>query len=179
MTTSLNTLKSVLGYLQSLGEKYTGVSLKGRSINSIYNFLQLDHRLFTSGQPTMNQFASIYDTGAKVVINLAPSSAENALTDEAIIVESFGMKYIHLPVDFKAPSEGDYASFVELMSQYRDEIVWIHCAANMRVSAFLYRYRRHQLGLSDEIAVLDLERIWEPFGIWKKFIAKTDVYSTN
>ena len=48
--------------------------------------------------------------------------------------------------------------------------LWVHCAANMRLSAFMYRYRVCVLGVDKRVARSDLNKIWEPFGVWKKFV---------
>jgi hypothetical protein len=59
---------------------------------------------------------------------------------------------------------------VETMNGLAGSDVWVHCAANMRVSAFVYRYRREILAESDAAALKDLHRVWEPFGVWKSFV---------
>jgi len=48
--------------------------------------------------------------------------------------------------------------------------VFVHCAANMRVSAFMYLYRLIHERLSDEQAKSDLHRIWTPNDTWQAFI---------
>lgn len=172
----INTLKTTLGYLRSLSEKYSGISFKRKSLNSIYNYHRIlgdDWALHTSGQPTESQFEVIKSLGIKTVINLAPASAENALSDEQRTVTQLGLKYVHLPVDFKRPTDDDFRSFVELMRSNDVGKLWVHCAANMRVSAFVYRYRCVELGHNSELAKKDLDAIWEPFGVWRKFVAKT------
>ena len=77
------------------------------------------------------------------------------------------------PVDFKNPTEWDYLRFCFAMKEAGTLPVWVHCAANMRVSAFLYRYRIEKLGTGREQAAADLARIWTPFGEWKSFIERT------
>ncbi len=83
------------------------------------------------------------------------------------------MAYIHIPVDFKNPSEKDFDRFSDLLGGLNWDDTWIHCAANMRVSAFIYRYRCEVLNEDREEAKKDLKKIWEPIGVWKKFISKT------
>ena len=58
------------------------------------------------------------------------------------------------------------------MAEAESEPVWVHCAANMRVSAFMYRYRRDVLGQDPKVLEGDLHRIWEPFGVWKAFVSR-------
>ncbi len=57
------------------------------------------------------------------------------------------------------------------MRDWADQTVHVHCAANYRVSAFLFRYRRDVLGHDEALARADLDRIWTPDPIWSEFIA--------
>jgi len=168
---SLNTLKTVYGYLVTLLEKYTRLKVSGDTLAGIYNAHRVSERVFTSGQPTEVQFHAIRDAGYEAVINLAPHDAENALPDEASLVKAIGLDYIHIPVDFSRPTEKDFQQFVSAMSACSGARLWIHCAANMRVSAFMYRYRCDIEGMDRQQARNDLRRIWEPFGVWKKFVS--------
>ena len=38
--------------------------------------------------------------------------------------------------------------------------MWVHCAANARVAAFMYRYRATVLGEQKDVIRKDLEAIW-------------------
>jgi hypothetical protein len=96
------------------------------------------------------------------VINLLPDNTENYLGNEAALVETLGMTYIHIPVDFDR--------FVDCMQSTSTQKGWVHCAANARVSAFIYRYRRNVLGDNVQSARQALNTIWQPFGVWKTFI---------
>ena len=168
---SLNTLKTVYGYLVTLLEKYTRLKVSGDTLAGIYNAHRVSERVFTSGQPTEVQFHAIRDAGYEAVINLAPHDAENALPDEASLVTALGLDYIHIPVDFSRPTEKDFQQFVSAMSACSGARLLIHCAANMRVSAFMYRYRCDIEGMDRQQARNDLRRVWEPFGVWKKFVS--------
>jgi hypothetical protein len=54
-----------------------------------------------------------------------------------------------------------------------DSPVHVHCIANYRVSAFVYRYRRTILGMDEARARADLDRVWQPDPVWKEFIDRT------
>jgi protein tyrosine phosphatase (PTP) superfamily phosphohydrolase (DUF442 family) len=139
--------------------------------SGIYNFRRLSPTLTTSGQPTEDQFAQMAAAGVGTVINLALIDSPNALPVEADLLASLGVRYIHLPVDFAAPSERDFDRFAEEMDSVSDASVHVHCAANYRVSAFLYRYRRERLGWTDAQARPDVEALWQPEGVWAAFIS--------
>ena len=138
--------------------------------DTIYNWHRLDDRVTTSGQPTEAQLEKIAALGVRCVINLGLHSHEKALPDETASVAALGMKYVHIPVDFKRPTDADFAAFCTAMQAAGDAPVHVHCIANYRVSAFFYRYRRDVLGMDATEAQADLDRIWKPDRIWTKFI---------
>lgn len=160
------TLKTCFGYLKTK----LGLSSKSHSIPAIYNYLPITETLATSGQPTAEQFSLIKEADYRVVINLAPSHADNAIENEAGVVDQLEMQYIHIPVDFKQPTEQDFEQFCKAMQQNSKQKVWVHCAANMRVSAFIYKYRRDVLDEDEMKARQDLHKIWQPYGVWKVFL---------
>ena len=166
------TLISIAGYLKTLVGKYTPINVGAPSIDGIYNYRRYSDELSTSGQPTEEQLQLIQDAGFKTVINLAPHNAENALKDEAGVLADLGLNYVHIPIAFNDPSEEKFQQFVVSLQLALEEKVWVHCAANMRVSAFLYRYRRDILKLPDAEARQIMDSIWQPFGVWKRFVEK-------
>ena len=132
----------MLGYLFTLADKYSPHRFTRKSLSSIFNYLPINSQLSTSGQPTEEQFASIKAAGFDVVINLAPHDTENSLRDEAAVVDQLAMNYIHIPVNFSKPSESKFGLFIDAMVQSKNKKIWLHCAANMRASAFLFRLFR-------------------------------------
>jgi protein tyrosine phosphatase (PTP) superfamily phosphohydrolase (DUF442 family) len=166
------TLKTVLGYGISLIEKYSGISFKKNKLTSIFNYLPINSSLSTSGQPTAQQLKSIQAAGFSTIINLAPAGDENALKNESTLVADLGMNYINIPVDFSNPTEQDFAQFVSQLKSQRNKKIWVHCAANMRVSCFIFKYRTAILGEHHHYADADLRKIWQPNTVWRQFIAK-------
>mgnify|MGYP001964574160 FL=1 len=170
-----NTFTTVLGYMGTRVRQRLGVDGRLDSLSDIFNFIQLDDRVATSGQPTEAQFGLVRDAGYTTVINLAPKSHENALGNEDEILERMGIRYIHLPVIFTSPTRGDFERFINALESCDDDRIWVHCAANMRVSAFFFKYRTERLGWPAEQAQADLNKIWEPgklMGVWQDFIEK-------
>jgi len=138
----------------------------------LYNSLPLTDALLTSGQPTKKQFPLIASAGIKTVINLALSTSTNAITDEETTVKALDMDYIHIPVIWENPTKANLEKFCVTMDAQAGKKVLVHCAANMRVSAFIALYRILRLGWDREKAFQDTYRIWDPFkdAIWGKFI---------
>ena len=172
MKFDLRTFKTVLGYGLTRIEKITGIRFRGKSCDSVFNFLQINSNIATSGQPSKEQFEAIQQAGYKKVINLAPHDVENALANEAAVVADLGMDYINIAVDFNAPAEQDFDQFINHLHSYQSQKIWVHCAANMRVSSFIFRYRTAILGEDKQTAEDDLYKIWRPNKIWREFIDK-------
>jgi protein tyrosine phosphatase (PTP) superfamily phosphohydrolase (DUF442 family) len=139
-------------------------------LEDIRAFLPLDSRLATSGQPTEAQFTAIRDAGFETVINLAMPNSTSALPDEATTVHALGMEYVALPVVWEDPKVEDAERFFAEMEARRGQKLFVHCAMNMRVSAFIYLWRTLREGWTAEQATPDLHRIWVPEGRWATFM---------
>ncbi|NEQ18993.1 MAG: hypothetical protein F6K28_03300 [Microcoleus sp. SIO2G3] len=92
------------------------------------------------------------------------------MPDEKEIIESQGMQYVHIPVVWEKPTIENVNEFFSVMEANGDKKILVHCAANMRVSAFMYLYRRIHEHMSDEEAKKDLQKIWNPNENWQKFM---------
>ena len=140
------------------------------SLSEIYSFRAVGDKLGTAGQPTEEQFRMVREAGFDVVINLALPTSDNALANEGSVVTDLGMSYVHIPVDFKAPSAQDFRAFCRVMEAFDERPLFVHCAANKRVSAFVFLYRVlcQRIALPD--AERDLRAIWQPDEVWSRFI---------
>jgi protein tyrosine phosphatase (PTP) superfamily phosphohydrolase (DUF442 family) len=112
----------------------------------------------------------VREAGFEAVINLALPTSDNALANEGSVVTNLGMSYVHIPVDFKAPTAQDFRVFCRVMEAFDGRPVFVHCAANRRVSAFVFLYRV----LCQRTALPEAERglhaIWQPDEVWSRFI---------
>ena len=140
------------------------------SLSTIYNMLSLADDLGTAGQPTSAQFAAIKEAGYEVVINLATGQTPRDLPNEADVVAAQGMEYIHIPVVWEHPTEADLAHFFEAMDATQHKKRFVHCIANMRVSAFVFLYRVLRQGMPVEEARATMAKIWQPNPVWHQFI---------
>ncbi|XOV84423.1 MAG: protein tyrosine phosphatase family protein [bacterium] len=141
-------------------------------LTDILNFVQLTPNVGTSGQPLAHQFQQIADAGYKTVINLAMADSDNAVANEGNLVAAAGMSYIHLPVDFAAPTAEHAQRFAGLMQVVESEPVFVHCAMNLRVSAFMYLYLRHVKGYDEAAATSPMIEKWAPRmdTVWRNFL---------
>jgi uncharacterized protein (TIGR01244 family) len=135
-----------------------------------YNYRQIDSGLATSGVVPPEEFANIAAAGFATVINLLPDDSQYAVADESQLVSNLGMRYVHIPVDFAAPQLDDFDAFRDAMAEAEGAPVWVHCAANWRVSAFVTLYGEMMRGwpaAQGEELIADL---WEPDAVWQAFM---------
>ncbi|MFN0068835.1 MAG: protein tyrosine phosphatase family protein [Limisphaerales bacterium] len=145
----------------------------GRRLEDIRAWLPLGPALGTAGQPAAHQFTAIAGSGYEVVVNLALPTSDRAVPNEGEIVAGLGLAYVHLPVDFEHPQPTDVTAFRRVMRAFDGRRVFVHCAANMRVSAFVFLHRVLDLGVPRTEAEADLHRIWHPTGAWAELIELT------
>lgn len=143
-------------------------------MQGVYNFIQVRPDLATSGVIAAESFASLRAEGVDIVINLLPDDSKYAVAAEQEIVVQLGMEYVHIPVDFSAPLASNYDEFVRAMQASQAKKVWVHCAANYRVSSFVSLYSERHLGWTRSQADALVAGAWgEPDGVWTQFIAET------
>lgn len=142
-------------------------------MEDILNFVQLTSEIGTAGQPTAEQIPRIAAAGYAVVVNLAVPDSHNAVVEEGSLVTATGMTYVHIPVRWDAPTIVDLRRFVRAMLAFEGERIFVHCAMNMRVSAFMYHYLTAVKGLPPERARSPILEKWAPKmdEVWKGFLA--------
>ncbi|HTG00330.1 MAG TPA: protein tyrosine phosphatase family protein [Nitrospirota bacterium] len=141
------------------------------TLSTIFNYVPVDENLASAGQPKENELSLIADAGFEVVINLAlHDDPRYSLPDEAGSVRSLGMIYEHIPVIFNRPEEKDLLAFFTAMEKHAGRKIFVHCAANKRVSAFLGLYFAIRKKQDDEQAFALMRDVWEPDEIWSAFI---------
>lgn len=139
-------------------------------MNKILNYVKINELISTSGQPKIEELELIANEGFEVVINLAVPTTSNALENEDKIVSSLNMSYIHIPVDFENPKISDLKLFLNILQALGANKVWIHCAKNYRVSAFMYVYHKYILHTPFEQIDLSIFDIWQPSLIWQELM---------
>lgn len=126
--------------------------------------------LWSSGQLSERDISSLPALGIEVVVNLALPTSSNALHGEAELITRQGIVYVQIPVEWEAPKPEQFQQFAGVLNTFRGRKVWVHCARNMRVSAFIYLYRKLVLGEGDKEASFPMRLVWSPNEIWQGFI---------
>ncbi len=156
-----------------LGRGLTPLPYENEALKAIKNFRLIDDKLATAGQPTAEQIRIVRASGYQALINLLPADSRSAVAAEAALAAEQGLRYHHLPVAWEAPRAEDFARFCALMQEEAGRRVFVHCAANKRVSVFVFLYRVLKLGVEREVAQRDLLAVWEPDAVWSGFIAES------
>lgn len=166
-------IKTILGFLFNQLKLISPLFLQSSNLKKVFNYYQVPGLFETSGQPNNKQLISIANGGYEVVINLAPNTTiEGRVINEKDILKSNNITYIQIPVDFNNPLDEDFNKFVAALEENKHKKIWVHCAANMRVSAFVFKYRRDVLGLSQKNIERDLKAIWIPNKAWSFFLER-------
>jgi protein tyrosine phosphatase (PTP) superfamily phosphohydrolase (DUF442 family) len=142
------------------------------AVADIKNFVRIDDRLATAGQPTEAQVRDVAADGYAAVINLGLLDPKYCLPDEAGLAAALGMGYRHIPVKFDAPAVEDFRAFVATMDEWAEKKTFVHCAANYRVSAFVALYGELRLGWTRARADEHARRLWAPNPTWLAFIER-------
>lgn len=138
------------------------------TFQDVCNYIRVSEHIATGGQPTEEQLAAITNAGCTTVVNLGLHDADYALPDERGLVESLGMEYVHIPVLWDRPTKADLAQFCEIMAGYEDRDIFVHCAANKRVSVFVALDRVTRQGWTAQEALKGVDvpafpKVWQTF----------------
>lgn len=134
------------------------------------NVYQVFDWLWTSGQLSETDIATLPARGFETVINLALPTSTPALPGEADYVTREGMNYIQIPVEWEHPELRQLIAFFGVLKAFEGSRIWVHCAKNMRVSAFVFLYRSLCLAESEVAASHLMQEVWVPNVIWQSFI---------
>lgn len=139
-------------------------------LEQIKNFVWATPVIATAGQPAREQLSEVAAHGFVTVINLGLLDPRYCLPDEAGLVAGLGLAYHHIPVAFVAPRLQDLERFFSVMDETGASKVFVHCAANKRVTVFVALYGEVRLGWPEERADALITQVWQPNAIWLDFI---------
>jgi protein tyrosine phosphatase (PTP) superfamily phosphohydrolase (DUF442 family) len=132
------------------------------------NFHRVSPSLATGGHFTDGGIAALAEQGVSLVIDLRDEPPENQQQRLA----AAGIRWINVPVVWKAPQREDFEEFSRAMKENKDDNILVQCQANYRASAMTYLYRVTKEGVPEEQARKDLNTIWTPEGTWEAYIAE-------
>ena len=139
-------------------------------MKNIFNFYQLTDLISTAGQPKAEEFRKVFENGYEIIINTAANDYDTVIPNEGEILQNLGITYINIPVILKSPKIEQYYYFRDLMNLFEGKKIFLHCAKNIRVSAFWYLYFTAEKGWEEEKAKTPIFKSWQPDEVWIKLI---------
>lgn len=137
-------------------------------INGV-NFVKVNNRIDTSGQPPKELLENFAVKKYDLVINLAPPQSHGSVLEEGGLIAQSGTKYINIPVDWKNPTEQEFMFFSDILNAKGPNKVLVHCQLNMRASLFTFLYRVIHEKIEPSLAHEKMTQVWVPTGEWLKF----------
>jgi len=120
-------------------------------------FAKVGDDMFIAGQPTEAALRALKDSGVTTVVNLRmPQELTRLGFEEAALIESLGMKYVHIPMRGGGAPENAYSpenlkKFSDVMKSANGKVL-LHCTVAWRASHMWAAYLIQQ-GVPDEAAV--------------------------
>lgn len=124
----------------------------------IRNFLRVNEKFCTGGQPRLEHLAKLKEEGVKAIINLRQPSEHRAAEEEEA-AKQLGLRYYNLPVVFRDPKEEQATEFLKLTDDPQNLPVFIHCTAAIRVGAFWMIRRVLRDGFTIEAAEEEAKKV--------------------
>jgi protein tyrosine phosphatase (PTP) superfamily phosphohydrolase (DUF442 family) len=134
------------------------------------NVVVISPTLVTAGQPTRESLEGLKSHGYAAVIYLAPGDSRDAIPDEAQILKSQGIEFVHVPIPWQAPEAKHLAATAEALNRLKGRKVLVHCQMNMRVSAVTFLYRTIYAKEDPAKAWVDVKKVWTPKDQWATFV---------
>ncbi len=143
-------------------------------IKDIFNLRMVSSQYWTAGQPSEEQLGDVAKEGFDLVLNIAPQDPRYSLEDEERTVKSLGMAYRLIPIDFRAPTLEDYDRVEAALLMAKDKRVFIHCAANYRVTTIFGCFAVNHLGWSQAEWDAFIADVWDisEFPVWTDYKAQ-------
>lgn len=159
-----------LTLLQLSALQFSAAAAPADDPDEISNYRQYSDHFASSGQPSATQLAIFASQGVKRVVYLAFTDNETAIEHEDRTVKELGMEYVHIPVDFMAPTLEDFQLFANVMQQAPETNTLLHCQVNFRASTFSLLYRIIFLDVPILEAKEAFDSVWVPNEVWFVFI---------
>jgi protein tyrosine phosphatase (PTP) superfamily phosphohydrolase (DUF442 family) len=126
--------------------------------------------LVTAGQPDRASLLRLKAEGYAAVISLAPGNTPDAVADQAEILKSQGVEFVHIPIPWQKPEAKHLDAMAAAMQRLKGKKVLVHCQMNMRASAVTFLYRTIYEKADPAQAWGDVKALWTPTEQWAGFI---------
>ena len=137
---------------------------------SMPNRVDINPRLVTSGQPSLEALARLREQGFEAVLYLAPPTVSDAIRDEALIVAKQGLTFVNIPIKFDEPTEKDFEAVSSVLSAFAKRKMLVHCQINLRASSMVFLHRVIAGKEDPRVAYDAVAKVWSPDGAWKSLM---------
>jgi tyrosine-protein phosphatase SIW14 len=140
------------------------------------NFAIVSDALWRGAQPTAEGFAELKRRGVKTVVDLRSAHSDRDL------MAGTGLQYVEIPCHAWHPEEEDVLGFLKIISDRKNQPVYVHCAAGAdRTGTMVAVYRILEQGWATDDAVKELSSFhFHPvFGEVVTFLKKFDRGTTR
>lgn len=134
------------------------------------NVVEISPTLLTSGQPSANALARLASLGIEAVVYLAPSTVPDAVPEEAHLLGSQGIAFIHIPIPFPHPQEEHFLAVSRSLERLKARKTLVHCQVNMRASTMVFLHRVIALREDPAQAYEAVLKVWSPTGAWRRLM---------
>lgn len=120
--------------------------------------LQVNERLYRSGQPRDGAIKRLHELGFNTIINLRGTSARTRAQEEE--ARALGLNYFNLPLpNWGRPNDARVARILEILSAPESGRVLIHCRSGVdRTGMMVALYRMQNEGWTKSDALAEAER---------------------
>ena len=139
-------------------------------VEEIVNYRNYSPTFASAGQPTAEQLPAIRDAGFERIVYVAYSDQSRSLANEDRLVKDLGMQYVHIPVEWEAPTAADYHMVAAALRDNASRKTLLHCQVNYRATAFSFLYRVLEEGVDLAEAKADMNSVWTPNETWRDLI---------
>lgn len=151
----------LLGSLVATGDESPKVEkpkkLEPAKCGSVKQLHVLDD-IYLAGQPTADDFKVFKERGVKSVLNLR--TKEELDFDEAKVLKSLNLEYIHVPIATPdALTDENFDKLRKVLNNREERPLLFHCASAQRVGAVWLAHRVLDDGLTYEAALKEAQTV--------------------
>jgi uncharacterized protein (TIGR01244 family) len=138
----------------------SGRQSQAPAVPGVTNYTRVDATAGCGGTTSTEAYPALKKEGYAAVINLRQADEPGANIEQAkAAAEAAGLRYIHVPVNGRAPQAESVDAFLAAVKDPANSPVYIHCATANRVGAVWLVKRVLVDGWDVEKATAEAERI--------------------
>jgi tyrosine-protein phosphatase SIW14 len=117
----------------------------------IQKFEQINEHVYRGGQPAEAGFKVLAQMGVRTILDLRDRAAQSRW--EKHVVESLGMRFVTVPMNMAAPTDGEMAHILNLLNESAGWPIFVHCQGGKdRTGTVIACYRIAHDGWSNQKA---------------------------